>query len=488
MGFLGFGMNLQTIKTGANSMLKQLRHKKTAKKIWITLAVIIVPAFVFWGFGSALRSSKDSYAGKINGKVISTLRFQEALEATKNQAIIQFGDKFTEVQKYLDFNGQAWERLIMLDEAKRRGISVSDKEVEELIASYPFFQKNGKFDSAVYQEMLQYVFRTPARTFEEETRENISLGKLFTQVTDNMTLSDADIRQEYRKATEGISASFISAVPPDFAKDINPQENDLREYFQKNNIQFKQPLSFNIEYIQADSEKKIMDAAKLLSKNGDLNKTAKDLGLTVKSTGIFAQNEPIPGIGWSPEILELISNLKIAGSSSPIHLDNSYYILKLKERKEAYIPEFDKIKNKVREAYIKEESEKIAKSKIEECLKKIKADYGQNPKGLDFVKIAKSYQLKSGGTQVFKFGSYIEGIGSSDALWLGAQDLKTDEVSDIISIPSGLYILKLKTRTAFDEKKFQSDKENFTQKLLQQKKQDYFVKYTEELKKKAQPK
>jgi peptidyl-prolyl cis-trans isomerase D len=212
------------------------------------------------------------------------------------------------------------------------------------------------------------------------------------------------------------------------------------------------------------------------------------LGLTVKSTGIFAQNEPIPGIGWSPEILELISNLKIAGSSSPIHLDNSYYILKLKERKEAYIPEFDKIKNKVREAYIKEESEKIAKSKIEECLKKIKADYGQNPKGLDFVKIAKSYQLKSGGTQVFKFGSYIEGIGSSDALWLGAQDLKTDEVSDIISIPSGLYILKLKTRTAFDEKKFQSDKENFTQKLLQQKKQDYFVKYTEELKKKAQPK
>ncbi len=148
-------------------MLKALRHRKTAKRIWIGLALVIVPAFVFWGFGSALRSgSKENVAGTLYGKNISIQDFRQALEATKNQAIIQFGDKFQEVQKYINFEDQAWERLILLHEAGRRGISASDKEVGELVSSYPFFQKNGQFDNRTYQEMLQYVFHTQPRAFE----------------------------------------------------------------------------------------------------------------------------------------------------------------------------------------------------------------------------------------------------------------------------------------------------------------------------------
>ena len=218
-----------------------------------------------------------------------------------------------------------------------------------------------------------------------------------------------------------------------------------------------------------------------------MQKVAKDTGSTVKTTGLFAQNEPIAGIGWSPEILNLISKLKPGEHSQPILLDNNYYILKLIERKEAYIPAFDKIKTKVKDAYIKETCEKLAKERMAECLDKAQEAYKLNPKSVDFVKIAKTSGLKAGATQNFKFGSYIEGIGASDALWMAVQNLKADEISDIVSIPTGLYILKLKNRTAIDEKKFQSDKESFSSKVLQQKKQDFFVKYSQELKKKAQP-
>ena len=40
-------------------MIKLLRNKKVQKKIWIVLAIIIVPAFVLWGSASLLRGPKE---------------------------------------------------------------------------------------------------------------------------------------------------------------------------------------------------------------------------------------------------------------------------------------------------------------------------------------------------------------------------------------------------------------------------------------------
>ena len=62
-------------------MLRILRNKKTAKKIWIGLAIIIIPAFALWGFGGSARDRQESAsAGKIFGKTISNLEFKNILK------------------------------------------------------------------------------------------------------------------------------------------------------------------------------------------------------------------------------------------------------------------------------------------------------------------------------------------------------------------------------------------------------------------------
>lgn len=468
-------------------MLRALRNKKTAKKIWIVLAIIITPAFIFWGLGGAIRSKQESaYAGKIFGKSISMLQYKDALDAVRTSAIMQYGDKFPEVEKYLNLDSQAWGRLIILYEAKNRKIHASDKEVVDLIESSPSFQHNGQFDNRVYNEMLHYVLRIQPRIFEEQTRETIILSKLFRQVTYKIRLNDEEIKQEYRKLNEELSLYYLAAIPSDFAKNIVPLDNVIKDYFDLNSLQFKQPLSFNLDYVSVDSEQKAKDIILLLHKKEDLAKIAKDLGLTVKETGSFSSTDPIPGIGWSQEVSNMISNLKVGEFTQPIRTDKNYFILKLKDRKEANIPEFEKIKDKVKETFIKEKSTKLAKEKIEECLKALKDIYKQNPKSVDFEECSKKFGLKSDSTKPFKFNSYIEGIGSSDNFWTIGRELKAGESSDIINMPSGFYIVKVKDRVPVDEKKFEKEKEEFSQKLLLQKKQEYFGKFTEELMKKAQ--
>jgi len=481
-------------------MLRQLRNKKTAKKVWIFLAIVVIPPFIFWGSGSLMRNrQEETYAGKLFGKKISLLEFKDAADASRNQMVMQFGDKFEEMQKYLNLESQAWDRLILLMEAKKRKIKTSDNEVVELLQSYPFFQKKGRFDNVIYAQILQYVFHTQARIFEEQTRQNLILSKLYSQVTYGVGVTDAEVKEEYRKANEQVSIHYIAGLSSDFEKDITASEQEIKDYFVKNSLKFKQPLSFNIEYVSMSLEgsdkqaieDKINGVLRRLNKKEPFNEVAKDAGLELKDSGLFNQTDAIPGIGWSPEILNQISKATAGSFLNPILLDKTYYIIKLKEKKEPYIPDLEAVKDKAKDAFIKEKAMELAKEKVENCLKKLKEMYQIDPKLTDlesvsFEKSAKEYGIKSNSTDLFKYGSYIEGVGVSDNFWITAQNLKENEFSGIIDMPSGFYIIRLKSRVEIDAKKFESEQKEFKEKLLSQRKTEYFGKFTEELRRKAQ--
>ncbi len=476
-------------------MLKQLRDKKTSKKIWIGLALIVVPLFIFWGAGGIGKGSKKAnIAGKLYGKPVSFQEYEDALIATRNQAVIQFGEMFSQMQKYMNMESQTWDRLILLHEAAKRKIRANDQDVIKLIKSYPFFQKKGVFDKALYKQMLQYYFHTPARAFEEETRQNIMIARLYDEITQPVKLTEEEIKNAYIKTNQEISVYYICSAPQEFTKYIQPNQDELKSYYDKNKLEFKQPLSFNLEYIilpfTADTktavEEKINGIMPRIKAKEDLNKVAKDLKLEVKETGLFPQTGPIPGIGWPKELLELISRLKTNDYTQVFSIESNYYIFRIKERKESYVPDFEEIKDKVRDRLIKEESQNIAEGKIKEALTQAETEYKTNPKSLDLSKIAKGLGLKYAETTPFKYGSYIEGIGSSDSFWDVADALEDNQPSKIIGMSSGFYIIKIKSRSKLDETKFKEEKAAFSEQLLNQKKQEAFLKFLEEAKKKAQ--
>ena len=180
-------------------MLRLLRNKKTAKKIWIGLGIIILPAFVFWGFGGEMRDKDESkYLGSIAGKKITPQEFNDSLKAVRNTAIMRYGEENLQaVEKALNLESQAWQRLALLGAAKRLKIKATDKEVIQQVESYPFFKRKGAFDNKTYADLLKYVFHTQARAFEEQTRQNIIISKLYDKITDGITIEDKEIREGY---------------------------------------------------------------------------------------------------------------------------------------------------------------------------------------------------------------------------------------------------------------------------------------------------
>ncbi len=145
-------------------MLRFLRKRGNMKKIMWTLAILIIPAFVLWGSGSSIRSKGlPKYAGKIFGKKISLRQYEASLLAFRNQALLVYGEDFDKVAKFLDLDKEAWERLILLYQAKKERVKVTDEEVINFIEKLPLFQKEGRFNRERYNILLDYAFRTSPR-------------------------------------------------------------------------------------------------------------------------------------------------------------------------------------------------------------------------------------------------------------------------------------------------------------------------------------
>ncbi|MFA5430775.1 MAG: SurA N-terminal domain-containing protein [Candidatus Omnitrophota bacterium] len=464
--------------------------KRTKKTIWIILLIAILPGFVLWGFFDSIKKSpgQSHYAGRIYGRKIPSREYQSALQAVNTAAAMRLGDKLQQMQQYLNLEGQAWQRLLMLEEASRRKIRIPDKEVVRTIRSYSFLQnKKGEFDEKQYRQVLRYVFHVPARAFEEQVRGDIAIEKLFQEVTAGIKVDDTEIKEAYNKANEEISVKYIAALPADIAADFSVPDEEIKAYFTANNLFFKKPLTYNLEYVMLGTdaqENKIQETLQRFIKAADFRDEAKNMGLEAKETGLFAENGPIPGIGWSQELMERLANSSAGKFLPPVKTSTGVFLLKIKEKKEPYIPPLEEIKDEVKKKMVSQKSAQEAKKRIDECLSKIQAAASAK-ESVSLEQMAKSLSLKSGKTGDFRFGSYIEGIGASDAFYTEAKKLFPGQYSGVIKAASGFYIITPDSFKPVDENKFAQEKKDFARSLLFKKQNEAFDQFMREVEKKS---
>ena len=153
-------------------MLSTLRHKGVSRKVlWFT-TVIIVLSFGVFGAASHLDKTINS-AGKIYGQSVSLRDYERAYLDSRDQAIMLYGERFFKMGNMIDLEREAFNRLILLHEAKKRHVRVDDKDVVEFIAAIPFFQRESKFDQLTYENNIrspQIFDRTP-KEFESGVRK-----------------------------------------------------------------------------------------------------------------------------------------------------------------------------------------------------------------------------------------------------------------------------------------------------------------------------
>ena len=198
------------------AMMKALR--KRYKLVLWGLAILIIPPFVWWGAGTSGDQKKmPGYAGFIGKHKVSLKEYLLVYSSLSNSLAQWYGNHPPE--NLLD--ELTWTHLLLLHEARNRGIKISDEAVRKNIAEISHFQKDGQFDPVSYRK----AFGDYARDFEERIRQQLTIDKLRENISQGIAVADDEVETEYTKEYSKVQLSYaIIAIPKKETQVQNPSQ------------------------------------------------------------------------------------------------------------------------------------------------------------------------------------------------------------------------------------------------------------------------
>ncbi|MEI6863625.1 MAG: SurA N-terminal domain-containing protein, partial [Candidatus Omnitrophota bacterium] len=256
------------------------------------------------------------FVGMIDGKNVSFDNFAGAVSSIRCQIFLNYFNNqkvLSELLKNQSLIGKiAWDRLIMLKEAKRLKIKAEDKEIISYIQSHPLFLRNGKFDEQLYTYILRNNLALDPRTFEEIVRENIAMQKMNETMT----------------------------------KDIKVLDDELGAYYKAENCKFK--VSYALLAEGADIKgaeaiyKKIADA--IGKENKSFESASDEAGLKLQEPPVFSKTDYVEGLGEALPIAAEAAGMKKGDISTPVMTRKGVIVFKLVDAEGFDQDKFDKEK------------------------------------------------------------------------------------------------------------------------------------------------
>ena len=429
------------------------------KRILGVLVIIIIPAFILWGSLTYLSSRKKGILGKIENHTIRRNEFSPYIDMARLHLLLTIGRNFG----YPQIEAQAWRLYLLLWKVKKEKITVTDEEVIKRIRE---MFGSEKFDQERYLRFLRYRLRVDPRKFEEYVRRMLMIEKLWNKLI-KIRVSEEEVLELYKKENQKAKISFLF-IPYNKFKKQEVKEEEIKSYYQKNKVLFKQKPKVKIRYIllsQNDYERMKEKLAKLMRKAKSIKELSKKMNLNYNESDYLTLNTPIEGIGWEPNLVRIAFSLPLGRLSQLLRINENYIILEKIEEKKEYIPSYEEIKEKVKEKFIKEKTQKETEKFAKKILSKIQE------KGIrDFKELAKDYKLEYKESNYFKYYDYIEGVGLDNKL---NKKIFSSSKGVVLSQPflsnHGVYIIKVEDITPIQKEKFLKEKDKYKEKIYLQK-------------------
>lgn len=239
-------------------MLDLIRKKQRSFIIkivfWTIIAAFVGTIFLVWGRGSDPSGAPSSVAVTVNGDKIAYESYQRAYSNLYNLYQNIYRERFTpEMERRMGLRQQALEMVIeqtlLVQEAKRRGVKITEAELVESIASVPAFQENGAFSRDRYLEVLRYQRMTPD-AFEKSQRQQLLIDKTMGLIQGDTNISPEDVEEEFRRRNEEVELDYVALTPGLLEDQVKISEEEIASWFEKNHEQFRIPEKIALRYIE----------------------------------------------------------------------------------------------------------------------------------------------------------------------------------------------------------------------------------------------
>ncbi|NUQ20285.1 MAG: hypothetical protein HOQ09_04925 [Gemmatimonadaceae bacterium] len=267
-------------------MLQQMRS--ASKLIFILMAISFVVGFLLLETSGILNSSAvttSTAVAKVNGtEILYTTWQQQVAQAAEQERQRRGrtlnGDEMHQLeQRVLD---QMIDNVLLEQEYERRGITVSDREIQQAadyspppeLRQAPELQTNGQFDIEKYRRYRSSALARQSGLnlyLEQYYRDAIRRQKLFDQIATGAYITDERLWNAWRDQHDTARVTFVSFTPdriPD-AK-VSVSDDELRAYLKDHEKELTRPGRAVVSIVTIPRTVTAADSAAALAKANQL--------------------------------------------------------------------------------------------------------------------------------------------------------------------------------------------------------------------------
>ena len=198
-------------------MLDNLRANKGGLITYLFLFAIIIVFVVSFGPGSFDKGcsggQEAAWAARVDGQTITVPEYERAYSNLMRGFQQQAGQAFSrELAEQLGLSrialDQVVDRALVVAEARRQGLAISDQELARTILEIPGFKADGKFDREGYKRAVASAYGSESR-FEVVLREDLLYQRMLAGLRETVKVSDAEVKAAWSAEHDRASLAFV---------------------------------------------------------------------------------------------------------------------------------------------------------------------------------------------------------------------------------------------------------------------------------------
>ncbi|MDT4955996.1 MAG: peptidyl-prolyl cis-trans isomerase [Acidobacteriota bacterium] len=213
-------------------MLKYLsKMERTRSLIIVGFAVLMAVSLVVF-YAPARNATSGASQGT---EVLATVGSDDiTVGDVTNSLVTQGGDPSMMNRQIADMLLKSLiQRRVIVQEAKRLGLTASDAEVAARIREANK-DASGKVDVQRYMDRVGDVAR-----FEDGVRDQIAIEKLRAFVTSGVTVSEEELQSKFQRQNTLFSLVYVPIVADKLAAKINPTDQELSAYYEQHKTDYR---------------------------------------------------------------------------------------------------------------------------------------------------------------------------------------------------------------------------------------------------------
>jgi peptidyl-prolyl cis-trans isomerase D len=225
-------------------MLTTIREK-TQGIIATFIVILIVIPFALWGVNSYFDSGVSINVAKVDGLEISQTSYRRALDRLRDRVDPKALDSPQFKQLIVD---SLIDQALLAKQAQDQGYRLGDARLANMIHTLPAFQRDGRFDTVLYEATLRREGLN-IRNFEERLREEGLAGQIQAGLSQSAIVTEPDVGEIVRLLMQEREVAY-AVINPDLlipAAPVSAQE--IEQYYSSHPDLFQIPEKVRIEYL-----------------------------------------------------------------------------------------------------------------------------------------------------------------------------------------------------------------------------------------------